>query len=388
MAYIEGRVVHDADAHVMETAEWFDMLLDGTVDERVQATFKQGFGEEERGFYEQIERLQRDPAHRAKDAEELMSRKNHHAIGAFLKEDRTHALDLLGVASQLLFTSRGNVLLESLEHGDDLDLLYGTASASNRAQVEYSRVDRRLLPVGYVPLADLDRASKAATEAIELGCSALLVPAECPRRHATSHLGLDSVWAQAQDARLPILFHVGVADRVLPKAHKNNGLPAVPDFHGGDENFRSISYMSIPSMPMQALSLLIFDGVLDRFPQLMVGVIELGAVWMPGYMRQLDAAFEAFSRHEERLQGLALKPSEYIHRQVRVTPYPTEPAGWIIEQAGEDICMFSSDYPHVEGGRNPYGRFERSTEGLTEVAIEKFYAGNFASLMGPHLAVT
>ena len=50
--------------------------------------------------------------------------------------------------------------------------------------------------------------------------------------------------------------------------------------------------------------------------------------------------------------------------------------------------MFSSDYPHVEGGRNPYGRFERSTEGLTEVAIEKFYAGNFASLMGPHLAVT
>ena len=214
------------------------------------------------------------------------------------------------------------------------------------------------------------------------------MPAECPRRHATSHLGLDSVWAQAQDARLPILFHVGVADRVLPKAHKNNGLPAVPDFHGGDENFRSISYMSIPSMPMQALSLLIFDGVLDRFPQLMVGVIELGAVWMPSYMRQLDAAFEAFSRHEERLQGLALKPSEYIHRQVRVTPYPTEPAGWIIEQAGEDICMFSSDYPHVEGGRNPYGRFERSTEGLTEVAIEKFYAGNFASLMGPHLAVT
>ena len=143
MAYIEGRVVHDADAHVMETAEWFDMLLDGTVDERVQATFKQGFGEEERGFYEQIERLQRDPAHRAKDAEELMARKNHHAIGAFLKEDRTHALDLLGVASQLLITSRGNVLLESLEHGDDLDLLYGTASASNRAQVEYSRVDRR-----------------------------------------------------------------------------------------------------------------------------------------------------------------------------------------------------------------------------------------------------
>ena len=387
MAYIEGRVVHDADAHVMETGEWFDMLLDGTVDDRVQATFKKGFGAKQRSLYQDIERLQSDPEHRAKDAEELMARKNHHAIGAFLKEDRPKALDLMGVSSQLLFTSRGNVLLESLEHGDDLDLLYGTASACNRAQVEYSRVDKRLLPVGYVPLADLERAPRAAAEAIEVGCSALLVPAECPRRHATSHVGLDAVWAQAQAAGTPVLFHVGVADRVLPASHKVNGLPEVADFHGGDENFRSISYMSIPSMPMQALSLLILDGVLERFPQLMVGVIELGGVWVPGYMRQLDAAFEAFSRHEERLQGLTLRPSEYISRQVRVTPYPTEPAGWIIEQAGEDICMFSSDYPHVEGGRNPYGRFERSTEGLAEPALEKFYSGNFASLRGPQLAI-
>ncbi len=387
MAYIEGRVVHDADAHVMETGEWFRMLLDGTVDERIDAHFRAGFRDADSEFYAEIERLQSDPEHRAKDAEELMARKNHHAIGAFLREDRPAALDLLGVSSQLLFTSRGNVLLESLEHGDDLDLLYGTASASNRAQVEYSRVDSRLLPVGYVPLADLERAPVAAAEAIQMGCSALLVPAECPRRHATSHVALDKVWAQAQEAGTPVLFHVGVADRVLPKSHKVNGLPDVPDFHGGDENFRSISYMSIPSMPMQALSLMILDGVLERFPQLMVGVIELGAVWVPGFMRQLDAAFEAFSRHEERLQDLKLKPSEYINRQVRVTPYPTEPTGWIIEQAGEDICMFSSDYPHVEGGRNPYGRFERSTEGLPAEAIDKFYEGNFASLMGSQLAV-
>ena len=96
------------------------------------------------------------------------------------------------------------------------------------------------------------------------------------------------------------------------------------DFHGGEENFRSISYMATPHGPMQALSMLILDGVLERFEALRIGVIELGAVWMPGFMRQLDAAHEVFGRHEERLQGLRLKPSEYVRGQV---PRDTLPDG-------------------------------------------------------------
>ena len=85
-------------------------------------------------------------------------------------------------------------------------------------------------------------------------------------------------------------------------------VPKVKDFHGG-ENFRSISYMTISSGPMQALSLLILDGVLERHPKLMFGVIELGSVWVPGFMRQLDSAFEAFSRHEDRFRfNLKTKP--------------------------------------------------------------------------------
>ena len=77
-------------------------------------------------------------------------------------------------------------------------------------------------------------------------------------------------------------------------------------------------------------------------------------------MRQLDSAFDAFRKNEERLRKLALRPSEYVRRQVRATPYPTEPVGWIIENAGDEVCLFSSDYPHVEGGRNPIKRFEDS----------------------------
>ena len=96
---------------------------------------------------------------------------------------------------------------------------------------------------------------------------------------------------------------------------------------------------------------------------------------------------DAFSRHEERLQNLSMRPSDYVKRQMRFTPYPTEDVGWIIEQAGEEVAMFSSDYPHVEGGRRPIERFERSLEGVSAAAREAFYHHNFADLMGGRLDV-
>ncbi len=382
MPYIEDRIVHDADAHIMETPDWLKPFSDPDMRDAIQVEFdKVFFGPRNDAFQAVLERHE-DAAFRADEETEFMARKNHLAMGAFRKQDRSRAVDLLGVQNQLIFPTTSNVLLESLEHGDNIDLLYAMARASNRAQIDFCAVDKRLLPVCNVPLADLDNAPIAAAEAIRMGAAALLIPWACPRRHATSHVQLDQIWAQAQEAGIPILFHVGAADFVLPRAHAVNGLPATPDFHGGDENFRSISYMAIPTGPQQALSMLILDGVLDRFPKLMIGVIELGAVWVPGYIRQLAAAMEAFGRHEERLRKLVLRPEEYVTRQVRVTPYPTEDAGWIIENSSPDICMFSSDFPHVEGGRNPYGRFKKTTEGLPEEVLDKFYRANFESLMG------
>ena len=50
-----------------------------------------------------------------------------------------------------------------------------------------------------------------------------------------------------------------------------NGRPIPPDFHGGEENFRSVDYMGIPGPPAQTLATLIFDGVLEAFPGLRIG---------------------------------------------------------------------------------------------------------------------
>jgi predicted TIM-barrel fold metal-dependent hydrolase len=60
--------------------------------------------------------------------------------------------------------------------------------------------------------------------------------------------------------------------------------------------------------------------------------------------------------------------------------------GWIVREAGAEIPLFSSDYPHVEGGRNPIKRFEASLGEFDPATRELFYHANFAELMGTGLS--
>ncbi len=395
MSYIEDRLVHDADAHIMETPTWLREHADPALRDRIEIPgyvneLRQTGDNEEQladldAAFERIRERHASRAHRADEAAEIMNRKNFAATGSFIPEDRGRALDLIGVASQLVFNTFHNRRLHDWEHGGDLDLAYGVARAHNRGMLEFCSVDPRLLPTCYVPLADFDRTLAIARESLDLGAAALLVASGCPAGHSPSHLGLDPLWAMAQEARIPIVFHVGGTGDLIDPSYFQNGLPIPPDFHGGEENFRSVDYMGIPGPPMQTLATLIFDGVLERFPELRIGVIEQGAIWLPSWMRQMESAVEAFGRHEERLRKLSLRPSEYVQRQIRVTPYPTEDLGWITEQVGSDVCLFSTDYPHVEGGRRPFERFERSLGDADESVRSRFYAENFVDLMGDGL---
>ncbi len=380
MPYVTDRVIHDADAHVMETPEWIEEYVTPEIQQFALSKFDIGNVQATLDEIERSRQLHADPEYRASDETDVMLRKNWRATGAFIPEDRSAALDYMGFASQLVYPTVFNTMLEELEHGDDPTLTYAIASAANRAHVAFCDVDPRLLGVAYIPMQTFDGAIAATAEAIKVGAKALLIPNRCPRHHAPSHVGFDPVWAMAQEAQIPVTMHVATPELVMPPQHRNNGLPAEPDFHGGGENFRSVSYMAISAAPLQALSMLIFDGVLERFPSLKIGVIELGAVWVPGFMRQLDAAFTAFERHEDRLKKLTLTPSDYVRRQVRVTPYPTEPTGWIIEQAGPEICMFSSDFPHVEGGRNPLRRFDDEVGHLGAEIQDRFFRANFEDM--------
>ncbi len=386
MPYAEGRTYHDADSHVMETPDWFFGYADPDIRDRMKPLYVSTVKPGEDLFTEHYRQQQGDPEYRARDEAEIMLRKNWKATGSFIKEDRPRALDLLGFSSQLVFNTFANKQLLDAERGDDVDYAYGFARAHNRAMADFCSVDPRLLATGYVPLRDFEKTDAIAAEAIEIGCKALLIPSACPRGHSPSHIGLDPLWARVQEAGLPIVLHVGGGGQLLDPNYFVNGLPEVTDFHGGAENFRSVDYMAIPHPPMQTLATMIIDGLFDRFPRLRCGVIEQGASWVPSWMRLLDSAHDAFYRTEERLQKLSLRPSEFVRRQIRVTPYPVEDVGWIAEQAGEEVCLFSSDYPHVEGGRNPLRRFEASLKDAPESTKLRFYRDNFVDLMGTGLS--
>ena len=143
--------MHDADAHIVEPPDWLLPYADPGTRSRLETYYDKNWSAH-RKFLDDALQKHADPEYRAKDAEEIWLRKNYWATGSFLKEDRSRALDLLGFKSQLIFNSSHMQELHAAEHGDDIDYAYGIARAHNRAVVDFCSVDRRLLPVGYVPL--------------------------------------------------------------------------------------------------------------------------------------------------------------------------------------------------------------------------------------------
>ena len=96
-----------------------------------------------------------------------------------------------------------------------------------------------------------------------------------------------------------------------------------------------------------------------------------------------DAQYKSQRRRtEDPLRRLQDKPSAYVHRHLKFTPFPGEPVGWMMEQAGADLFMFSTDYPHPEGGRDPLAKFEEELDGVDRGDVDLFYRGNMATLLG------
>jgi uncharacterized protein len=383
------RMMHDADSHIYEDADWLAPYVSADVNAAVPRLWEAANEVATVGVQGSSDAAHKhsDPSYRADDRSQLMTRKNFDATGSWIAADRPLALDLLGFSSQLVFDTFASHKAIWTAQSNPL-LGVALAEGQRRAMLDWCAVDPRLLPVVVVPLAERTSAVRLAREALDAGACAIQIGQYCPPLHSPSHSDFEPIWAMCAEAGVPVVMHVaGAGGQVMPIGYFENGRAPVPDFHGGDSNFKSIDYLSIPYPVMQTLSALIIDGVLMRHPDLRIGCIEVGASWLPGMMRNLDSAHNAFFKNEERLQAMDLKPSEYISRQVRVAPYPHEDTGWIIANAGDAVTLFSSDFPHVEGGRNPIGRFEKSMDahGINESQKQRFYVDNFADLLGPVL---
>jgi predicted TIM-barrel fold metal-dependent hydrolase len=219
---MSGRIIHDADSHLMELPDVLDPWLDPKFRAAYDALPK--LAKREDGYVGKARTQQPHPAFRESAGANIMLRKNYEAMGAFLKSDRPRALDQLGFASQLVFTTwcLNNF---GLERPDQAELAYATATAHNRMMADFCSIDRRFLGTAYIPLIDIGRAIACAKDAIAMGAKALLIPSR-PQGRSASHLGHDPIWAMAQEAGLPILFHVGDEKKLDPQ-YFENGLPRV-----------------------------------------------------------------------------------------------------------------------------------------------------------------
>ena len=375
--YVEQRTVFDADSHILELPDFLDAHVAAEKRHLLRRDLFELRKETLDTAIASAEQRRSDPAKAAEAAERLLKDKGWSAMGAWDPAERSRALDLLGFDAQLVFSTFGTLLYKL---SADMDLYEGT-SAFSHAMVDFCAGDKRLLPVANIPLTDPRRATAAAKEAIELGCAAIMIPSKPAGDRAPTHPDLDPFWDTLSEADIPFVLHVGGGGELLDKSFHNNGMP-VKDHLGGGENVRSKDYLAIHHSPEVFLGVLVLDGLFDRFPKLRGGCIEQGAEWVVSWLRHLDGALRSFKRTEEPLQRLTMLPSEYVRKHLKFTPFPGEPVGWMIEQAGPELFMFSSDYPHPEGTTDPLGKFEAELGGVGAAAKERFYAANFVEMVG------
>ena len=383
MAYAPAtRAFYDADSHIMELPDFLKRYADPALredipevsysasivtDEEVAVIMGQGGRHSDQHVAEQValgDRL-------------IEASKEIQALGAFNSADRSRAMDLLGFRKQLVFATHSVAMPFSPSSKLDPLLRYGGARAHNRHMDDFCSADDRLMGVAIIPLDDPDLAMAELKQVLASGLEAVWIPHRPSGDRSPGHVDLDPFWATLAEAGLPFLLHVGGAPLQLAKAWMNNGRPPTKDWLGGGENLRTKDVALLHEGPEAFLTMMVLDGVLERHPGLRGASVELGAGWVPELLRRLDWVVKHWSRNDANLQGLSRTPSEQITQQLAFTPFVFEEVGLFIDQSNPDLYLFSSDYPHIEGGRNPIGRFEAALGERDETVRDKFYAENF-----------
>lgn len=250
-------------------------------------------------------------------------------VGDVDADDRLRDQARDGVSAEVIFPT---FALQACFASDDASLQLALCRAYNDWASEVLGGHHALLPVGLVPMLDVDAAITEAQRLAAAGYRALFLPARVPSRPYNDP-AYDPFWAAAQELGLPLTFHSGTGHE--PRVVRGPGGAVVNYILGAQLDG-----------PMVLLSLAA-SGALDRFPGVRVVTVETGAAWLGWIMTQADAIYEdhaAFARPK-----LSLKPSELIRRQAHAT-FMYDPVAINNRHiTGIETLMWGNDYPHPEG---------------------------------------
>ena len=151
---------------------------------------------------------------------------------------------------------------------------------------------------------------------------------------------LNPLWAAAADLNLTIGLHTFT---VLP--------PYAPGARDGSyfDNHWLARSAAHPWCGMRNMAALLGCGVLDRYPTLNISLLEAGQGWLPYWIHRLDeqAAYapssvpENYKSIRDSISSGRYFQSIELHEGESMTKY-------VVDQVGEDVLMWSSDYPHGE----------------------------------------
>jgi uncharacterized protein len=140
---------------------------------------------------------------------------------------------------------------------------------------------------------------------LRLGIDAVWLKSDPAGGRSPSHLDYDPIWDLLQRERVPLVLHIG-GGRGLDKRLPCERPP------GGDRLARRRREPARQGLPRHLPLAAELPDRADLRPGvpalsgLMCGVIELGATWVPGFLRILDQGHRAFRKAEPLLQSLAL----------------------------------------------------------------------------------
>jgi predicted TIM-barrel fold metal-dependent hydrolase len=254
---------------------------------------------------------------------------SHFRAGGWDPAERAKDLDADGVWGEVLYPTMalfGFMI-------PDPELRIETARAYNDWLAEtFASASTRFAGAAIIPVQDIAAAVDEIERVARLGLRSVMLPMQAPADHPYNSTEYDAVWAAAAHHGMPCSFHVGTGSS--PWTERGSG-GAV------------INYVEVGLGAQRTLGYLAASGVLERFPDLHVVMVECGAGWLSWLLERMD---EAFEEHAQWVSPkLVEPPSFYVRRQGHVT-FGNDAAGVVNRSfTGIESLLWASDYPHPEG---------------------------------------
>lgn len=320
------------------------------------------------------------------------------APGAIDLRRRTAVMDAQGVERALVFPGFGLVgyvmantpefaqsvigLPYSVEESRELgrEIIRASNDWAVRAVDEEGKA--RLRTVGLLTTESAESMIEQARSLIDRGIGAIWIASGAPPAGTSpADPALDPFWQLLADADVPALLHIGTDSTFSDPRWSRNVEAFIPFGSSAEFILSPYAGATMHSAAEYFITTMVLGGVFERFPRLRFGALELGAQWIGPLARRLDIWAGVFPKALQDV--LTMKPSDYIARNVRVSPFHFEPVDEFFEQYPElgSCYCFSSDYPHVEGGRDTKRVFAERIAPLGADIMERFFVTNGAWLL-------